>query len=444
MERSVLAGTNTLVLYNERETFTGTLYEHLSAFARYSQARVFFAHQLDNEPVSDFALFDTVVIHYSVRLPFNQIAEETAQALEGFAGLKVLFIQDEYDHTHRAWYWMKRLGIHLVFSSVPAESLTKVYPPDQLPGIRFVSNLTGYAPDGLAAVPAQPPPSERPLKIGYRGRPLPIRYGALGREKVEIGRMVKAYCESAGIAHDIEWAESARLYGDAWTEFIASCRAMLGTESGSNVFDWDGTLPGRIVEYKQRHPGVSDDDLYTALIAPLDHPGLMNQVSARVFEAIACRTPLVLFEGRYSGVVIPDRHFIPLRKDGSNLPEIVERLKDGRELDAMTERAYDEVLRTGRYGHEAFVRMVDDAFASEIKRRGGDVGRHRVAPVSGRPLITRSWPNRVAITKPASVIMTHVPEPVYYGIIRPLLPLLPRGLKDLVKRVARAWTRRPA
>ena len=436
MERSLLAGTNTLVLYSELATFTGTVYEHLSGFARYSKARVFFAHQLEREPVSDFALFDTVVIHYSIRLPFDQMAQETARALESFAGLKVLFIQDEYDYTQRAWYWMKRLGIHLVFSSVPAESITKVYPPDQLPGVRFVSNLTGYAPEGLAAKRAQAPPSQRPLKIGYRGRPLPIRYGALGREKVEIGQMVKAYCESVGVAHDIAWEESARLYGDAWYDFIASCRAMLGTESGSNVFDWDGTLPSRIAEYKQRHQGVSDNEIYTALIAPLEHPGLMNQVSARVFEAMACRTPLVLFEGRYSGAVVPDRHFIPLRKDGSNLPEIIERLQDGRELDAMTERAYDEVLRTGRYGYEAFVGMVDDEIASAIKRRG-DVERNRVEPIDVRPLVSRSWPRRSPIQQHVPPIEQHVADPVY-GIIRSLLSILPRGLKDSVKRVARA------
>ena len=58
---------------------------------------MFFAHQTPNSPVSDLALFDAVVIHYSIRLPFNEVAGETAQALEAFGGLKVLFIQDEYD-----------------------------------------------------------------------------------------------------------------------------------------------------------------------------------------------------------------------------------------------------------------------------------------------------------------------------------------------------------
>jgi hypothetical protein len=423
MDRTSLADTNTLVLYNETQTFTSTVHEHLAGFARFSRARVFFAHQDVHAPVSDLALFDTVIIHYSIRLPFDQIAEETARALEAFGGLKVLFIQDEYDHTHRAWHWIKRLGVKLVFSSVPAVSMHRVYPPEQLPGVRFVSNLTGYAPEALGSLQSPTPPSQRALKIGYRGRPLPIRYGALGQEKVEIGRMVKAYCESAGVAHDIAWEESDRLYGDAWYDFIRSCRAVLGTESGANVFDWDGTLPKRIADYRRQHRRASDAEVYDAVIAPLEQPGLMNQVSARVFEAIACRTALVLFEGDYSGVVAPERHFISLRKDGSNLTEVIERLRDGQAVDAMTERAYAEVLASGRFAHDAFVRLVDDEIIAAL-------GRLAPAPVAvlrpvARPLVSRSWPLQYLILPPRHALL----------IVRLVLKLFPAWSKDLVKRI---------
>ena len=424
MDRPSLAGTNTLVLYNETQTYTATVHEHLAAFARFSRARVFFAHQDVLTPVTDFALFDTVIIHYSVRLPFDQIAEDTARALAACGGLKVLFIQDEYDHTHRAWHWIKRLGVELVFSSVPAGSMHRVYPPEQLPGVRFVSNLTGYAPEALATVQSHIPPSQRPLKIGYRGRPLPIRYGALGQEKVEIGRMVKAYCESAGVAHDIAWQETDRLYGDAWYDFIRSCRAVLGTESGSNVFDWDGTLANRTAEYKQQHPRASDSEIYDSVIAPLEQPGLMNQVSARVFEAIACRTALVLFEGSYSGVVEADRHFIPLRKDGSNLGEVIDRLRDGPAVDTMTERAWTEVLASGRYAHDVFIRMVDSEIAAAL---GGRDVRATLGPVT-TALVSRSWPLRYQIVPPRKTMR----------LVRWLLPLFPAWLKDLVKQMLRS------
>ncbi len=84
-------------------------------------------------------------------------------------------------------------------------------------------------------------------------------------------------------------------------------------------------------------------------------------------KAIACRTALVLFEGRYSGVVEPDRHFIPLRKDGSNLQEVIDRLRDGQAVDAMTERAHADVLASGRYAHDAFMRLVDDEIAAALE-----------------------------------------------------------------------------
>lgn len=394
---------NILVLYNETQTFTSNVHEHLDGFARFSRNRTFFAHQdLRRNVVTDLHLFDAVIIHYSVRLPFDQISEPTAQALSAYSGLKALFIQDEYDHTWRTWHWIRRLGISLVFSAVPDESMARIYPPAEFPGVRFVNTLTGYAPEALGTISRNIPPSQRPLKIGYRGRALPIRYGALGQEKVEIGRMVRAYCEANNIPNDIAWLEGDRLYGDSWYEFIASCRAVLGTESGSNVFDWDGSLPGRVTAYRAQHPRATDDEVYKQIIEPLEMPGLMNQVSPRIFEAIACRTVLVLFEGTYSGVVVPDRHFLSLRKDGGNLSEIVDRLRDDAAVDTMAELAFEEVLASGKYSYPSFVRSVDDEVASAALQTGV-VMRPATFDVSDvAPMIMRSRPHRYQLTRPSA------------------------------------------
>ena len=53
-------------------------------------------------------------------------------------------------------------------------------------------------------------------------------------------------------------------------------------------------------------------------------------------------------EGRYSGVLEPERHYIPVRRDFSNLDEALERLRDVEAVEAMTERAYEEVYLSGR------------------------------------------------------------------------------------------------
>ena len=422
---------NVLILYNETQTFTSTVYEHLESFARYSRSRVFFAHQdtLRNT-ATDLHLFDVVVVHYSIRLPFDQIAEATAQSLVDFGGLKVLFIQDEYDFTHRAWHWMKRLGVRLVFSSVPTPSIPQVYPTSEFDDVRFVNNLTGYVPSALSSLPASVPPSARTVAVGYRGRPLPIRYGLLCQQKTLVAQMVRAYCASKGISHDIDWKEEARLYGARWHEFIASCRAMLGTESGSNVFDWDGSLVTRIAAHREANPDATDADVYAAVISAAETPGLMNQVSPRIFEAIACRTALILVEGSYSGIVSPDRHFIPLKADGSNLDEVFERVADGRALDEMTDRAYQEVIAPGTHSYSTFVAMVDD----QIERRVRELGT-RAAAV---PWTSYSpcHAGMSVVTRPVRWQLA-APPPVPERAVRSALQLLPTGLKARLKSVAR-------
>lgn len=416
---------NVLYLYNATQTYTATVFEHLASFRKYSKHRSFFVHQDQfGEVCADYSLFDAIVIHYTIRLPFDQIAEQNARSLSTYKGLKALFIQDEYDHSHRAWAWIKRLGIQLVFTVVPQNGIPRVYPPHEFPGIRFISVLTGYAPEDLFC-DTYMPPSQRQLTIGYRGRPLPIRYGALGQEKVAIARLVKDYCKSHAISQDIAWTEEARIYGHSWYEFMASCRSMLGSESGSNVFDWDGTLVNKIETFKKVRRVATDEDIYEELIRPLEIPGLMNQISPRIFEAIALRTVLVLFEGSYSGVIVPNVHFIPLKKDGSNLDEVFRLLADGVYVDAMAERAYQDVIVSGKYRYHTFVHLVDEEIAlsvNALQQQENRNGAGFLDPLDSPTPIT---------TSPVRAMPPQPPISTVKNIISDV-----SGIEDLAKRLA--------
>ncbi|EXI69596.1 MAG: hypothetical protein AW08_00089 [Candidatus Accumulibacter adjunctus] len=400
---------NILLVYNATQTYTNTVFEHLACFARQSRHRFFFCHADQySEFSAELSRFAAVGLHYSVRLPFDQVSPSLGKALSEYGGAKFLFIQDEYDHTHRAWHWIKQLGFHLVFTVVPTRQIEKIYPTAEFPGVRFVSNLTGYVPQHLGdAIPHLSPPSQRQLLIGYRGRPLPIRYGQLGIEKVAVGRMVKTYCDVHQISSDISWSEESRIYGPKWYEFMMSCRAMLGSESGSNVFDWDGSLGDRIADFRKEHPATADESVYEKLVRPHEIDGAMNQVSPRVFEAIAFRTVLVLFEGSYSGVVQAGEHFIALRKDGSNLDEVVSRLQDGAYVDAMAERAYRDVIASGKYSYQAFVLMVDEEIQRAVAGMPSDPGRLAAASdrnsLPDQPSSITTSPIRAVITDPAEV-----------------------------------------
>jgi hypothetical protein len=355
-----------LCVYAATQTFTATVFEHLDAFRKYSGFTWRFADisLLDS---LDLSGFDALVVHYGVRLPFGNLTATHIEKLNAYDSLKVLFIQDEYDNTNRAKEVIKASGIGLVFSVVPPQSLALVYPPEEFPGTRFVSNLTGYVPGELEqSVGPLPPPSRRSLLVAYRGRSLPVRYGRMGMDKIEVGRRVKEYCLRRGLPCNIAWDEQSRIYGADWYRFIASARSMLGTESGSNVFDWDGNLQVRLDAYRQDHPEVTDDDLYREVVALEERDGLMNQLSPRIFEMAAAKTVMVLLEGAYSNALTPIKHYVPLKKDYSNLDEVFTFLANDQAVDEMAERAYSDVIGSKVYGYSAFVQMVDREMAQAM------------------------------------------------------------------------------
>lgn len=376
---------NLLVLYDDRSLHVRTIEEHLVAFRSYSRHNVCFLpatgfiHGLDDSatPV-DFSAFDAVAIHYSIRLSISDhLSRAIASAVTAYQGPKLLFIQDEYDATETARQWIEQLGIDAVFTTVPLDSIDAVYPNTRFPNVDFVPTLTGYVPEDKAIDSFARPLEDRHLLIGYRGRRLPHHYGDLGQEKLNIGIEVKRLAEAGSLPVDIEVDDTRRIYGNDWYRFLSSCRATLGTESGSNVFDFDGSLAKKSAEFAD----IPYEDFKARFL--MEHEGKvrMNQISPKIFEAIRLRTALVLFEGGYSGVVQANRHYIPLKKDYSNFDEVVEKLQDLSYLHDMTNRAYREIIESGRYSYASFMRDVDAYLG---KRFGGRTkGELIMSPVLG-------------------------------------------------------------
>src|SRR5262249_1533733 len=146
-----------------------------------------------------------------------------------------------------------------------------------------------------------------------------------------------------------ETGESQRIYGDQWFTFLESCRAMLGTESGSNLFDFDGKIREQVEAELSAHPEATYAQIREKFLK--DHEGkiVMNQISPKIFEAIVHRTALILFEGNYSGVIRPHEHFIPLNKDFSNVDEVLAKIQDDAYVSALTDRAYRDVVGGNKY-----------------------------------------------------------------------------------------------
>jgi hypothetical protein len=347
--------------------------DYLLALKRHSGFDVSYVH-VTHDAIMDFNLneFDVIFHNYCSRFCFEgYVSKSYRNALLNFHGLKLIAIQDEYDLTNILKAAIAELGFHVVLTCVPLDSLEYVYPKAEFPNVTFERVLTGYVPDDLVKDLIEPLPLiHRPITVGYRGRALPPYYGKLGFEKARIGEKMKEICLARGIVHDIAIDEASRIYGTAWLDFVGSCRTMLGSESGSNLFDFDGTIRAKYEELSRAQGAPLSYEEFVPVIGERDSMIDMGQVSPRVFECAAMRTPMILFRGRYSDVIEPDDHYIPLEKDFRNADEVIEKLQDIAGLEAMAERTYNHVVASGRFGYRAFGQKIGRLIEAEMAARG--------------------------------------------------------------------------
>jgi hypothetical protein len=191
-------------------------------------------------------------------------------------------------------------------------------------------------------------------------------------------------------------------------------------------------LKTRIDQALREQPDLPYEEIHRRFLASHEGQVRMNQISPRIFEAIAARTALVLFEGEYSGVILPHLHFIPLSKDFSNVDQVLAQLDDLELLTAMTERAYRDVVASGKYSYSSF----GSALGSELRRM---LGRGPSVPVV-RGLLGRQEAGRTCIDLDlVRRIPADHPQHVAEGLaVRSGGAPLPGAMKDFVRGTARA------
>ena len=371
-----------LVAYDNAFNYIATFDECLKNISRHSRWDVRYLHVTNGAIIDvDLGDFDAIFHSYPAQLDIDgYVSAEYLSRLKSFRGVKMLALQDEYDRTDKLRNAIRELGFHIVLTCLPERAIECVYPRAMFPHTKFEQVLTGYVSDRLAERGKTARPlRDRLIHIGYRGRK-EVRRGRLGFLKFEIGRRMREICVARGVPHDIEWVEEKRIYGDAWYDFVASCRANLGCESGSNVFDFDGTIEEAYERLCAERGAPVPYEEFRRYTDPIEAQYDCGQISPRIFEAAALRTPLILFPGKYSGLIEPEEHYIPLAEDFSNVDAVLARLEDLEALEAMAERAHRRLVGSGEFSYRRFVEKIDGL----LLEKAADLGIQLRPPLQGR------------------------------------------------------------
>jgi hypothetical protein len=279
--------------------------------------------------------------------------------------LKLAFPQDEYNHAHVLDDWLEALGVDVVFSIYGPEHREQLY-PRMARRARFERALTGYVDEREASRQAGVvlPHARRPLDLAYRAEALPPRFGRLGQAKRRVADELGPRARAAGLRVDVSLAARDAIVGDRWFGFVASARAVLGSESGASAIDRRGELVTRERELLAERPGLTFEEFDAAMPAGWDGTPL-GAIGPRHLEAAVAKSAQVLVAGDYDGVLEPDVHYLPVRADFADADAVVERLGDHALLEGLAERAHRDVVLSGRYGYSALAARIETVLDEE-------------------------------------------------------------------------------
>ena len=350
----------------------------MSDFSQHSRHEYWFHNFVyDFDPEIDLSAFDVIVVLHNYWPP--ALSDDRKAALTRARGTKVQFLQDEYQNIRLINRGMAEMGVNVMFTCVAEKDFDFFYPKELIPSLQAVyPSLTGFVPDHLRNIEV-PPWRQRRWDVGYRSRVSPYFLGKLGDEKRIIADRFKAICAERGFSANISVHEDDRIYGAAWNKFLGDTRFQLGTSSGASIADLENEVTGAETTFRRAHPHATFEETWQGVLKPYEGNRVIDTVSPRHFEYAALGCVMVQHEGEYGGILKPDVHYIPVKKDYSNLDEVVAKMRDDAYCARLAKTARADLIESDAFSFKTFVARMDDILERHAPAERSAPGADRMA-----------------------------------------------------------------
>jgi hypothetical protein len=378
-----------------------SLEDHLYAFRRYGRHTYHYVNLAVPGLARPYsaARYDAIVWHTSFLSWLRWSPEiqhrgllRRARGLKGRAPVHVALPQDEFLRSDLINAVLTELGVEHVFTVAPPSEWPKIYDGLDRESVGLSRVLTGYLDERTLERTGRilREGHDRTIDIGYRTVPGKAYLGRHAILKAEMAEVVRERAQARGLNVDISTRAEDTFYGDDWYRFLASCRYTIGIEGGASVLDRDGSVRACVESRLEDRPESSFRELEAACFAGRDGEVSLFAISPRHLEACATRTAQVLVEGEYGGILRPDTHYVPLRRDLSNLDSVLDVVAEQKgHAEQMAARAHRDVVASGDYTYRRFVEQVERALPhpGRVRRRRIGASATGALDAASRPLI---------------------------------------------------------
>lgn len=296
--------------------------------------------------------YSLIIILHSATGDNMSILRKTAEWFRKRRGKLVVFVGNEYNLMADKIEFIRTVEADYVCSQLPFEAACWLYgdcTKSRILAVPHALNPKVYFPD---------PRSHRTIDIGFIGH---LYHSFIGdMERTNLIQFFQRNGSSLGVSCDIR---TQRLSRGEWAQFLRKSRGILGAESGTYYLDKTGQTIEDVKKYVKGHPSVSFKEIHDLYFKNRQNSVSGKAISSRHFEPIGTKTCQILIEGEYNGILKADEHYISVRKDLSNIEDVIQRFKDNSYRRAMVERTYEYVMDSHTYRHrvDTLLRMISDA-----------------------------------------------------------------------------------
>ena len=357
---------NTLIIYYSKIPLNKdrfTIKDSVFSFKNHLPGNTNLVNYINGQPSFLFKFrFDLIIIHYSllsIKYSNPRLLLSISEKIKYLNGYKIAFPQDEYLNSNYLNDFFKTIKLDRLYTLFyDKNDIRKVYPFNKTGISNIHTVLPGYISCNMIKPEEQILPFEkRKIDIGYRARKNPFWLGEFSLRKWEIAERFLKFNKGEKV-FDISTKAEDTILGEKWLDFIENCRFFLGVEGGASLLDKDGAIRKRVELITLKNPDVSFQEVFNKYLKKYDNKINYFMITPRIFEAISRKSCLILMEGYYSGILIANKHYIPLKNDYSNIEEVLDKLDDYEYVKNIIETSYNDIILKQKYTYKNHINEV--------------------------------------------------------------------------------------
>lgn len=371
-----------LVLYFTRGVYPlrSTIHSHLYCWQKYSKHRIVYVNVALGFPERllgrlgiDVIIFHTMFLSMRWTPAIFKRQVSNCYYLKGLSCTKIVIPQDEFLHTEMLNDFCNEFGVTHILTNSKEKDWHNIYGRIDRNRVKLRTVLTGYLdPDTVRTIDKlKARNNPRDIDVGYRAWKAEYWLGAHGMHKTRIAEIFQRAATRHELQSDISLEEKDVISGNAWFDYLLRCKSTIGVEGGASLLDRDGQVKDRVATYLRSNPAATFEETRSHCFPNEDGKLDLACVSPRHLEACATGTFQFLVEGAYNGILIPLRHYMPIKADYSNVDAALKIFSEPERMHQMTSTAYAEVVASGKWSYPAFVKEIEESIINSSRPGAG-------------------------------------------------------------------------